>query len=441
MRKPAFVFAVIGLNIPILAAALTVQEVVQHTLDTHPDVSIAINSRLATDQILAQAKAGYLPNLGLTFGYGIEHTENATTHNQHDGGGVTLTREEMGLTLSQTLFDGFQTKNKISRQIYLVKSSAYRIKDTAENLAFFITEAYLEVLHHQDLVELSKHNVVVHQKLQGQISILVKGGAGRQVDIQQSDSRLALAKAYLINAQGQLRDAETVYLRLTGQSPIALSKPQRDEFTPTLPFSLEQAFHQALSNHPSLHIAHAELAAAQAAYQQTQGYFLPEVNLELGLSNNKNLDGVEDIHNDLSAMIKMRYSLYQGGADTAKRQESINRVVIAKDTIRQVERLIEEEVRLSWNSLLTLQTHLDYLKQHVETSQQVISSYREQLKLGQRSLLDVLDSENELFNAKTALIQAQYLELLSLFKLLSSGGQLLSTLKVTLPNEAQVTEK
>ena len=164
---------------------------------------------------------------------------------------------------------------------------------------------------------------------------------------------------------------------------------------------------------------------------------MPRFSLELNVKENENLDGIEGENDDINAMFRMRYNLYRGGADKARRQETAERIGAAQEVIRRTQRVVEENLLLSWNSLVTIRARLDYLKEHVKSTEKVLQSYKEQFKLGQRSLLDLLDSENELFNARASLVTAQYTEILSIFQLLERMGSLLDTLGIKRPKEAR----
>lgn len=435
MKKITYFFIFITLLFPLGSLAGTLVEVIQHTLATNPEVLMTIYSRRAVDEKLRQAQGEYLPSVDLNARYGQEKSQRPTVNSGQE---INLTRQESRLTLSQILFDGFNTKNEIEKQQSQVHSAAYQIESTSAEVALQTIEAYLEVLRRQELVDLNKDNVVVHQKIQEQISTLVKGGAGRQADKQQSDSRIALAKAQLVDAQGQLRSAEITYLRIVGELPKELIKPPREMIETALPDGLQTAYDHALHHHAALKVVYANLETAQSEHERTRAHFMPHFRLELEASKNKNLDGIEGQNDDLSAMVKMRYNLYQGGKDQALRQEAVERINVAKEAIQRTQRTLEEGVHRAWNSLTTIQTRLEYLKRHVESTQEVLESYKEQLKLGQRSLLDVLDSENELFNARSNLTTGQYIELLSMFRVLASMGILLETLKVNLPQETDL---
>ncbi len=439
--KKYYLLFFIGLSSWVQADTLI--EVIRQTLETNPDVLVTAHQRLAVDQEHRQAVAGYLPSLELNGGYGRETSDNITTRSRYEGGDVSLNREELGLTLSQMLFDGFHVKQAVEYQNSRIESAAHQVKSTSEQIALLTVEVYLRLFQYHELLELAKDNLVIHQKTLTQISEIVEKGAGRKADVQQSQSRLALASSNLVRAQGELREATYRYQRVTGQLPefAMLIKPEQQLVEPHLPATIENAIDIALKTHPAMKIAQAELSAAESLHQQTVANFVPHFHLELSATDNKNLDGIQGTNDDLSAMLKMRYNLYRGGADQARREEIAERVSAAKEVIRRTRRTLEEEVSLAWNSLVTIRERLTYLQGHVEATQQVVVSYSEQFKLGQRSLLDVLDSENELFNARSALISGQYTELLSMFRLLSSMGLMLNKLGINPPQEAQASNK
>ncbi len=412
--------------------AETLNKIIQHTLTTNPDMLLTVNNYRASKQTIKKAQAGYLPSLELYGSYGSENSDNSTTRNRI-GGDVTLNRSEIGLTLSQILFDGFRVKHQVEQQQFLTNSSSNTVKNTSENIALLTSEVYLEILRRQELLELTKNNVVIHQKILEKIKLLVRGGAGRKADVQQSSSRLSLAKSSLVNAKGRLRDAEINYRRVTGELPIKLLLP--DSIDDKLPNNSEEALYLALNKHPYLKIAKANLAAAKSSHHQSKSAFMPSFTFEVGVTNRDNIDGVEGTNDDMSAMLKMRYNLFRGGADTARVQETAEKIGTAKESIRSSQRIVEEDVLLSWNGLETIRARLEYLQEYAKSAKAVLNSYKEQFKLGQRSLLDVLDSENELFNARTSLISAKYTKIFSVIKLLESTGTLLETLQIELPPE------
>ncbi len=417
------------------ANADTLVDVVRKTLETNPDVRISISTKLAADHELTQARAGYFPSIDLQAGYGKQRSDNYTTFSR-SGGAIDLDRQEASLTLTQMLFDGFDTRNESLKRAAKLDAAAWRVQESSENMGLKAIEVFLEYFRRHELAELAKDNLVIHQKTHKQINELFTQGAGRKADVQQSESREALASSNLEHAQGFILDAEANYLKVVGEMPKNLSAPEHQSIRENLPKNNDMAL-TLTSQHPTLKAFQAELEAAQAAHDQSRAPMMPRLDLELEASKNKNLDGIEYKNDDARAMLKLRYNLFKGGAHQAKMKETAERLNLAKENLIRAQRALEEETRLAWNALQTVGKRLNYLQQQVFSAEAVTDSYKQQFKLGQRSLLDVLDSESELYNAKSALISARYTEAFGMYRLLAATGRLLPTLKIEpLPESA-----
>lgn len=431
--KAACIFVSLCVAYPLAADSL--KQVVERTLHSHPDVEVLTHSRLAADYRLRQAQAGYLPSLDVNLGYGWENSDNITT-SINNGGDLSLSRREASISLKQMLFDGFDTRYGAAQQQAQVDAFAYRVQEGSDNIALRTVEVFLDVFRQQSLLSLAKDNLVVHQKSLEQIQQLFERGAGRKADVKQAESREALAVANLLQTQGQVRDTESNYRRVTGEVPKDLQEAEHEAAFQAIPDDLDAALAHAMQHNAILKAANSDLQAAQAAYDQARSSLMPKIDVELSASRNNNLDGIEFKNNDLSAMLRLRYNLYRGGADQAQRMETAERVSAAKASVQNIQRRLEEELRLAWNALNTIRQRITYLEKHVAASQEVVTAYEQQFKLGQRSLLDVLDSKSELYNAKSALLNARYAKVISAYRLLTSTGQLLPVLGVAALPEA-----
>jgi outer membrane protein, adhesin transport system len=421
------------------ASADTLVEVVKKTLETNPDVRMSVSTRLAADHELRQAQAGYLPSIDLQAGYGKQRSDNYTTFSR-SGGAIDLDRQEASLTLTQMLFDGFDTRNESLKRAAKLDAAAWRVQESSESIGLKAIEVFLEYFRRQELVELAKDNLVIHQKTRNQINELFTQGAGRKADVQQSESREALASSNLEYSSGFVLDAEANYLKVVGETPKNLVSPEHQLARENLPKNSDMAL-ALIPQHPTLKAFQAEVEAAQAAHAQARSPMMPRLDLELEASKNKNLDGIEYKNDDARAMLKLRYNFYKGGAHQARLKETAERLNLAKENLIRAQRALEEETRLAWNALQTVGKRLNYLQQQVFSAEAVTDSYKQQFKLGQRSLLDVLDSESELYNAKSALISARYTESFGIYRLLAATGRLLPTLKINpLPESAAATK-
>lgn len=416
-----------------IANADTLQEAVDATVKTNPDVLAATHERQAVSKEIDQAKAGYYPTLDLAVGTGWEMTDNPSTR-ASGRGEVHLNRDEASLNLRQMLFDGFETPNEVDRQEARTNSRAFGVYSAAENTALDAVLAYHNVLRQQKLVELAQTNLEAHQRTHDQIMLRAERGVGRKADMEQSLGRLALAEANLKSEQANLRDAETAYIRVVGMPPSSLSLP--DSPISMLPASVDEAIATAIENHPTLRLASYDVESAQAQHATAKAPFYPDLHFELGTRADHDIDGQEGKDKDITAMLRLRYNLYNGGRDSARREETAFLINQAAEIRNNTHRQVEESVRLSWNAWQTLNAQMPAREQHVQSSEKARDAYQQQFSLGQRTLLDLLDSENEVFRARTALVNTKYDELYAMYRILNSMGMLLQGLNVELPEAA-----
>jgi adhesin transport system outer membrane protein len=324
--------------------ATTLQEAVDITIKTHPDVLAASNERNAVAEEVNQARAGYRPTIDLAIGTGWESSDNPTTRGTYGHKNVHMNRDEASIQLRQMLFDGMATQNEVLRQTARTESRAYGVFGASENTALEAADAYINVLRTQKLVDLAATNFEAHERTHDQIKLRSERGVDRRSDLDQSQGRLALAKANLIAEQSNLRDAETNYLRVVGVSPETLSDPASP--VSLIPSSLDEAIATALASHPTLKSAEADVQSAHAQYETAQSPFYPRIDLELGATANNDLDGVDGHNNDITAMLRLRYNLLNGGKDQARSEETahlINQAAeIRNNTHRQVEQPQED---------------------------------------------------------------------------------------------------
>jgi adhesin transport system outer membrane protein len=264
-------------------------------------------------------------------------------------------------------------------------------------------------------------------------------GVGRKADVDQSKGRMALATANLVAEQSNLRDSETSYLRVIGIAPESLMDPESPVVL--LPGTLDEAIERAKSNHPTLKTAESDVESAYAQHDTAKSPFHPRVHFELGATSNHDIDGVPGTNKDITAMIRLRYNLLNGGRDEARREETAHLINQASEIRNNTLRQVEESTRLSWNALQTVNNQMGFFKQHVESSELSRDAYQQQFSLGQRTLLDLLDSENEVFVARTSYVNAQYDQLYAMYRILNSMGVLMESLGVAAPETSLVVSE
>jgi adhesin transport system outer membrane protein len=416
---------------PLWAGDLT--DTVRKAIVYNPDVLVTQDDRRAIEQNVREAKAGYLPRVDVNAGIGGEKSDNTSTLGATGRQGyLGLHREESGIRITQMLFDGFFTRQEVARQTATLQAASYRVRAAAEDVGLRATQTYLDVLRRREQVELARDNLAAHQRVYDQIRMRSERGVGRVADTDQAAGRLALAKANLEAQLGNLRDAEIAYLRVVGEMPTEMTAPSA--LADSLPGDLAALTAEARQTHPTLASAVADIDATVAQHEQARANDYPRFDLELGASHNSNIDGVRGADEDLIAMVRMNYNIYRGGADLARKRSTEQRISQARHIRDRAEHQVVEEAGLSWNDYQTAQTRLDLLRQHADSAKATRNAYLKQFNIGQRTLLDLLDTENERFVAELNYIDGKFRVLYAHYRIMASKGQLLGAMGVTPPD-------
>lgn len=416
--------------------AASLEDTVKETVASNPDVLIAGSQRDSVNQEMEQARAGFFPQADITIGTGSETSDNPATRatGTHSRG---LHRNEAEIFIRQLLYDGKGTVSEFERQRARVNSRAYATFSTAEVTALRAVEVYLDVIREQKLVQLAVTNLETHQAIYDRILKRGESGVGRRADTQQALGRLALAKTNLMAEENNQKDAISAFFNVVGHRPEGLVEPVSRDYL--LLETLDETVAAALDNHPQLKSAEADVVAASEQHKAAESLFYPRVHLEIGGTVNDNIDGISGHNNDASIMLRGRYS-FTGGKDIARRKETVFQMDEAREIRDRTRRQVIESIQLSWNAFETANSQLEFLKIHVDASKQALLAYRKQFNIGKRTLLDVLDQENEVFQARINYVNGLTEVDFSAYRILAGTGRLLWALGVPLPEAANTIQ-
>ncbi|ABK46622.1 type I secretion outer membrane protein, TolC family [Shewanella sp. ANA-3] len=434
--------------LPLSAQSQTLEQAVAHTLDTNPDLRVAFNRFKAREEQVNQAIAGYMPTVDITGGYGYEQTDSVSTRRRKNVGDVDsngvaeLNRGEFGISLKQMLFDGFYTSSEVDRYSFEASADQWALLAAAEDMALDVSKVYLNYLRTDEVLKLAEKNLNSHKDIYEQIKQRTDSGLGSTADLSQITGRLARANANVISARNNLLDAKAQFIRVIAADPVDLIQPVPD--ADLLPKDLNSGLTDAQENHPILKSAANDIRAAENERSSVQASYYPQVSLELNGNWNNDVGGEDGVsalasqnvggyNNDLVAMVRVRYNLFAGGKDLAREKETAYKLGEAKEIRQRAQREVVEGVNLAWNAYEMLAPQKQYIRDHVMAAKDTQSAYAQQFNLGQRSLLDLLDTENELFEARKDYLQAEYDEIIAKYRVLNSTGRLLDSLKVTRP--------
>jgi len=405
------------------AAALTLKETVLHTLDSNPEVLAAKNELESRRFEVKQARSGYLPTVSVDAGIGEERRKSPATGNET----VDLTRRELGVNASQLLFDGFATSSEVKRQKARVESAEFQLLATSGDLALRTSQVYLDVLRHAELLDLARAALWEHRNIHDQMKLRYETGVGSKADFDQIESRLALANANMIVAQNNFADTQSNFHRLTGMYPT-LESLSRPALSNNLPANKDMGLEKALAEHPVLKSASADLQSARQQYKAATSAYYPRISLEAQRRWDSDIGGIEGDDDDTIVALRLRYDLFRGGANKALKKQTAKLSEQAKDIRNNSRRQIIESYNLSWNAFEANTSQLVFLQKYVKSATDTKEAYRKQFNIGKRTLLDLLNTENELVDSKRALINAQYDQIYSHYRILNSMGVLVESI-------------
>ncbi|MGN7502973.1 MAG: TolC family outer membrane protein [Alphaproteobacteria bacterium] len=415
----------------------TLKDAVSIGVLTNPRTAVVQNNRRATDEELNQAKALYLPSIDFNGDTGLEYSDDPGTRGGTDGDDTeTMWRYDVGVTLTQMLFDGYETKYEVERQKNRIKSATSRVDETLELVGLNIVENYLEVKRQRALRDIQKENVAKHEEILTMIDDGASAGRSTQADVEQARARLANAKAQLANNTEQLRIAEAAFKREVGYMPGVLDMP----IIPgtALAADLQTEINKSLAYSPTLDVLEADLEVAHSERMGTMSTFYPQVDFQLNARTGEDLGGVEGDDTSASALFVVNWNLYRGGADVARTKELVYRTAEAKERRAQTARSIEDEVRRTWASRDAARDRAIQFRAQAAANRQVVSAYLDQFNLSRRTLLDVLDAQNELIVSRSNMINNEYLEMFAIYRLLAVRGDLMGIIGVDAPSEAEL---
>ncbi|MDQ5926926.1 TolC family outer membrane protein [Aquabacterium sp.] len=412
MNKRTIKLSLSAVSLAILSVAVQAQSTqttglaaaVQQAINQNPEVTARLNALRAAGNEVEVARGQYLPSVDLSASVGRDN-DRITSRSPAS---QSLSRTGLALSASQILWNGMATTKEVTRLDHARLTRYFEFLGTTEETALEATRAYLDVERYRKLVSLAEDNYVQHKYAFNQLQTKFKAGVGRGVDAEQANARLALAESNLTTEQANLHDVSTRYLRIVGDVPAASTDNGGADLSKGIPPSNLETIQQALAKHPSISAAVENMRAAQAQAQGVESSYQPTVEARLRTGVGNNFDGVQDQKRDSSAEIVLNWNLFNGGSDKARVRQYADLLNQAADQRDRACRDVRQTVAIAHNDIRKLQDQLLALDRNVLAIEKARDAYRQQFDIGQRSLLDLLNAENELYTAKRSYANAEF---------------------------------
>ena len=403
-------------------SAMPLTYVSSKAIENNPEVQEAWHAFKSSIYGVDAARSGYLPSVDVSASAGYER-RNYGVEEEYN-------RNTAELSVTQMLYDGFRTSNTVDRfkRIQLIRY--FELISQTEQTALEASIALLDVQKFKELVQLAEANLQEHESVYQQIEQSVGAGVARAADLEQISGRLSLAQSNVLTEYSNLHDVSARYLRVVGELPMNDIK-QADLDEKNIPISVNQALDVAYKNSPSFYASLYNIEAQKANAKAQKAAFHPNVDLSARYgSQDRDELGQNETRTEARVGIDISYNLYNGGLDNANLEQAYQDINIAKYQRDQSCIDIRQSLQIAYYNVTILEQKLPSLDQHRESSTKVKIAYKDQFDIGQRTLLDVLDAENESFQSTRSYIVALYDRQSAILTMLKEMGKLLPALNV-----------
>ena len=399
------------------AQAETLREAVSIALGQHPQVLGARrNAEAIRHEVTGAANA-----MNTRFGVIAEPSVGYTR-----GQGRDRRSGDLGAQAIKPIYDGGRTDNETDRQRARLSSANYSTEASRDDIALRVADAYIEVAKQQQLAELAHDYVDGIAALQRRVQEIVRIDQGRGYDLLQTDSRLAQARLTLADREGQLAEAREALAQLVGQpiGSVTSTEPPGEPIR-----SLQDAM-DLLNMHPSILARRAEVTAARKAAAVADAWTKPTINLRARVTSPRDFDGKRKWFGGYDLGLVTDWSPFDGGVGAATAAAANAQVLTAEEAVASTRRVLQTDVARHWTQIQSRVGRVGTRAELVESTRQVRAAYWEQFQIGKRSIIDLLNAENEIYAARLGaatehaeLTQARY-------RLLGATGQLLPRLGI-----------
>lgn len=403
----------------------SLRDAIVASLKGNPDIQIALARQDDARYGVHEAWAGYLPNVSATVAMGGEfndpYNKSGTPSNS-----TTLRRTEGMLTVNQNIWDFGTTINDIKRARAAYRSAQWGTRERIEGISFEISSVYLNMLERQKLLDLTTSEIAAHEKILKMVTIQNELGLTTPADVARAKARLENVQAELLDRRSALQQAREAYKRLTDKVPgKAVDLPSA---TPALPTSAELAVSMIDTHSPRMAQAVQDRRSLERQRASQTGTFFPRIALQAQGNWKDDVQGATGFANDARAMVTVTYNFFNGGADIAIRNRISARLREADYELDRRRREVEQDIRIDFNALEAARGKIGTIESEIASAEKVVELYRQQFREGRRSVFDLLDSQQVLFNARQKQVTNLTAKTLAEFRVLQKLGGLFDLL-------------
>ncbi len=415
---------------PLSVSAEPLGVAVEAALNYHPSVEAALANRDALREERNEELAAFYPDLDVRTATGRLFGDNSTSR------GLSVTRGsgysylwEGGVTLTQMLYDGKETMNRVEAADARRESANYNIADVRESLSLRTVVTYLDVVRSREIIaDIVEHSKVIEDYVERIGAMVEQGGADESMFVQARDVKAQLDNT-LASVEGQLRASHADYAEITGHfpdDPMPRPVPRLDIIVDDVSDSVQYA----LDHHPMLRSIALTEEASTFDVQAEKSNFYPDFNGEVSYLKRDQKDVIGGEVVDAKALVRMNWHYSLAGAQKSRVNKTLHRASESRAQGLEKQKRVEREIRVAYNERNTAQRQLEILSERRDINRDLFKTYEVQFEGARANLLQLMQSENALFNAELSVVNGEFRVMAAQFAILASTGRLQEALSV-----------
>ena len=415
------------------AEAQTLRDAMAQAYGANSTLGAARAELRSTDELVSQAISGYRPTANATASYDISELHagfgaSSGTIGGQTGGGIggsssrrsTLYTSQVGVNLNQPLYRGGGLDANLRAAENTVRANRANLISVEQQVLFDAVQAYADVWRDKSVLDLAINN---EKRLQRQLQATrdrFQVGELARTDVAQAEARLAGAVSSRVEAQGLLQNSIAMFRMVIVEEPDNVDQPVPPK---ELPASEDQAQELAAAN-PNIAIAQYTVAAAKDDVDVAFSRLLPQVDLRASASYADEPSSSIDWQRDTSVGVQVTIPLYQGGSEYSQVRQNKQIARQRNQQLTSTQRNVAQNVTNAWETLMTSTSNIKSRQSQARANQVALDGVQQEAQVGSRTVLDVLDAEQELFSSQVELVRAQANQAIAGYGLLSALGQL-----------------
>ncbi|MEQ8388014.1 MAG: TolC family outer membrane protein [Alphaproteobacteria bacterium] len=404
------------------ASAQSLTEALTRAYSDNPSLRAARAELRSVDETVAQALSGWRPTLSAQGDYGRTRAKT-----QSGLAGLAVGDREYrnprraSVSIDQPLFRGGQTVAETKRAKNNVFAQRAALTDTEQTILLDSVRAYADVFRDQAVLDLAINNEQVLRRQLEATQDRFRVGEVTRTDVSQAEARYRGTVANRIRSEGQLDITRAAYQNVIGAVPGDLDRPPMPG---NLPDSKEAVVGAAVKNQPALRRALFAHRAAEAEVSVAVGGLMPQVSLNGSISDNEETFSRDSGSNDWTGTVQVQVPLYQAGAQTASVRERRQRVSQRALQVSEAQRNAVESATAAWEALKTARAQISSFESQIKANELALEGVQQEALVGSRTVLDILDAEQELLDSRVSLVTAQRDEVVAAYQVKAAMGQL-----------------